>query len=163
MSAITGTVQDGTYKIKNTNFNSYVNLADNNSGTPLTNTTDGDTATVKWNVKLLDNGNYTIKSNKFPTKEAFASAKPSSGQIVVSKVDTTQWTITETNVEGKYLYKYFLFPSHLLLLIEVFVLPRVNPVVDDTLYWNLENATSTTTVKLQKDSSAKSQWAFVLA
>ncbi|KLO13278.1 hypothetical protein SCHPADRAFT_372092 [Schizopora paradoxa] len=141
MTSITGTVQDGTYKIKNTNFDSYVNLADNNSGTPLTNDKNADSATIKWNVKLLDNGHYTIKSNKFPTKEAFASAKPSSGQVVVSKVDTTQWTITETNTNGQYL---------------------LNPVVDDTLFWNLENATSTTTVKLQKDSGAKSQWAFVL-
>jgi len=132
----TGVIQTGLYTIQNVDNKVYTNLADGNVGTPLTSIAS-EGPNIKWNVTLLSNKYYTIKSFVFATSEAFASAVPSDGDAVVAKSDTTQWTIKETNIKGNYL---------------------ISPSVDNTLFWNVASAADKTKIKLSKAANDDSKW-----
>ncbi|KLO05874.1 hypothetical protein SCHPADRAFT_709153 [Schizopora paradoxa] len=134
-------VQTGLYAIRNVETAGYVNLADGNTGTPLTSMADEDLQTILFNVVYLSNKNYSITSYIFPTNEAFAAAVPSNGEVVVAKSDSTQWEIKETNIKGNYL---------------------INPIQDNTLFWHLVSNLDGTKIKLSKDVSNASKWTFTI-
>ncbi|KAH7922050.1 hypothetical protein BV22DRAFT_684845 [Leucogyrophana mollusca] len=134
-TVVHGIVQTGTYTITNIATTGYATLADGNSGSSLTQSTDGGNDDVKWTVNKLSNGNYNVMGYVYPNY-ASVSSSPRKGDTVKARSSAYQWLIKETNTKSQYL---------------------ISPIDDDSLYWGLSGS-SATDVKLTDDGA--SVWQF---
>jgi len=134
--------ETGRYTITNVAQQNLAAIKDAYAGSPVVGDVNTGTASEKWNVVKLSNGNYFIDNYGYPGLYATCETRPRAGAQVSVENQTKQWVLTEG-------------PTGILIA----------PLDGPTLFWNLQDAIIGTPVKVleSEPNDNTNQWTFTNA
>jgi len=130
--------ETGRYTITNVAQQNLAAVPDANPGSPVVGEVNEGTASQKWNVVKLSNGNFFIDNYGYPGLHAICEIRPRAGAPTSVDNQTKQWVLTEG-------------PNGILIA----------PLDGRTLFWHLEDAIVGTPVTLENGpNDDTNQWTF---